>query len=229
MCLADIPDPLPSQGDKEIGIDLGLKSFLTISDGEKIEHPKHLLKAERRLARLQRKLSRRQKESNSREKTRKAVALQYEKVANCRKDFLHKLSSRLVRENQTIHAESLNVKEMLSNYRLAKQISDSGWAEFLRQLRYKSEWQGKLFDQIDRFFPSSKRCHCCGWINENLKLSDREWQCLNCGTAHDRDQNASINILNFSKIGRGSPKFTLVEIPNGSQKPEIDCKRSIIH
>lgn len=213
MCLVDIPDPVHFGG--EIGIDLGLKSFLTASNGEKIEHPRHLLKATKRLARLQRKMSRKKPGSSGKEKARRAVALQHEKVANRRADFLHKMSSRLVRENQTIHAESLNVKGMLSNHRLARRIFDSGWAEFLRQLDYKGQWAGGCLDQVDRFYPSSKRCHVCGRINEKLRLSDRTWTCDGCRTLHDRDHNAAINILNFSRVGREPPEFTPVEIPHG--------------
>ena len=214
MCETEVPDPISCVG-KEIGIDLGLKSFLATSDGEKVEHPKHFLKAESRLVKLQRRMSRRKKGSNSREKAQKAVAIQHEKVANRRADFLHKLSRGLVDENQVIHAESLNVKGMMSNHRLAKHISDSGWSEFLYQLGYKCVWSRKQLVLADRFFPSSKRCHKCGWINQDLKLSDRKWRCLECGSAHDRDFNAAINILNFGKIGRESPELTPVEIPNG--------------
>lgn len=174
LCRISLPQTDPVIKGKEIGVDLGLKSFAAISDGEKIEHPRHLLKAEKRLSRLQRRLSRRVKGSKGHNKARRAVALQYEKVANRRLDFLHKLSRRLVDENQIIHAEDLNVKGMLSNHRWAKRISDSGWAEFLRQLGYKSRWRNKKFLLVDRFFPSSKRCHICGWVNQELKLSDRE-------------------------------------------------------
>lgn len=215
MCLADMPDPVPGMGGKEIGIDLGLKSFLTTSDGEKIEHPKHLLKSERRLSRLQRRKDRRKPGSNRQAKALRTFALQHEKVTNHRLDFLHKLSRRLVDENQVVHAEDLNVKGMLSNHRLAKRISDSGWAEFLRQVDYKERWRGGRLTLVDRFFPSSKRCHCCGRINERLKLSDRAWRCEGCGTIHDRDFNAARNILDFSKVGREPPELTPEEIPSG--------------
>jgi len=220
VCEQETPDPIHTSN-KEIGIDLGLRSFLTTSYGEKVEHPKHLIKAAKRLARLQRRIDRRKPGSNRREKARRAVAIQHEKVTNRRMDFLHKLSSRLVRENQTIHAESLNVKGMLANHRLARRISDSGWSEFLRQLDYKERWSGGCLDQVDRFYPSSKRCHICGRINEALKMSDREWRCVGCGTIHDRDRNAAINILNFRQVGREPPESTPREIPDG-ESPNLE-------
>lgn len=200
VCRVDFPEPEPKQG--EIGIDVGLKSFLVTSKGEVVEHPKHLLRAEKRLKRLQRSLSRRKKGSNNREKARLLVARQHEKVANARQDFLHKLSRRLVDENQVIYAEDLNVKGMLANHRLAKRIADSGWGELFRQLVYKGEWYGTDFHQIHRFFPSSKRCHICGYIYQDLRLSEREWVCPECGTTHDRDKNAALNIELFGHAER---------------------------
>lgn len=199
-CRVEVSEPQTKQG--EVGIDVGLKSFLVTSKGEVVEHPKHLLRAEKRLKRLQRSLSRRKKGSNNREKARLLVARQHEKVANARQDFLHKLSRRLVDENQVIYAEGLNVKGMLANHRLAKRIADSGWGELFRQLAYKSEWYGTTFHQIHRFYPSSKRCHGCGYIKQDLRLSDRTWVCLECGVRHDRDLNAAINIANFGRVER---------------------------
>jgi len=200
LCEVDLPEP--PQKSNEVGIDVGLKSFLVTSMGEIVEHPKHLRKAEKRLKRLQRRVSRRVKGSRGREKARKALARQHEKVADKRQDFLHKLSRRLVDENQVIYAEDLNVKGMTKNHNLAKSIGDSGWGEFFRQLAYKSEWYGTVFHQIHRFYPSSKRCHCCGFINQDLKLSDRAWTCPECGIRHSRDLNAAVNIANFGRVER---------------------------
>jgi putative transposase len=202
VCRVDFPEPEPEPKQGEIGIDVGLKSFLVTSKGEVVEHPKHLLRAEKRLKRLQRSLSRRKKGSNNREKARLLVARQHEKVANARQDYLHKISRRLVDENQVIYAEDLNVKGMLANHRLAKRIADSGWGELFRQLAYKGEWYGTDFHQIHRFFPSSKRCHNCGYIYQDLRLSEREWACPECGTTHDRDKNAALNIELFGHAER---------------------------
>ncbi len=191
-CRGKLPEPSPKQG--ELGIDVGLKSFLVTSRGEVIEHPKYLLQAERRLQRLQRSLSRRKKGSHNREKARMRVARQHEKVANQRADFLHQLSRRLVDENQVLYTEDLHVRGMLANHRLAKRIGDSGWGELFRQLTYKGRWYGTEFHPIQRFFPSSKRCHVCGYIYQDLRLSEREWVCPECHTTHDRDKNAAMNI-----------------------------------
>ena len=208
-------DVEPKQAGKEIGIDLGLKSFLVTSDGETINSPKFLRQSEKKLKRLQRQLSKKVKGSNRRNKARIKVACIHERITNQRNDFLHKLSHRLVAENQGIFAESLNVKGMVKNHCLAKSISDAAWSEFLRQINYKSEWEGTHFGQIDRWFPSSKRCRECGWINNSLKLSDREWTCLGCGSVVDRDLNAAQNILQFGKlerVGLDESELTLREI-----------------
>jgi len=184
-----------------IGIDLGLKDFIVTSKGERVKAPQYLRKAEKRLRRLQRRLSRCKKGSNGWEKARLVLARQHEKVKNQRNDFLHKLTRKLVNENQVIYAESLAVKNMMRNHCLAKSIADAGWGEFIRQLSYKGKWYGCQISQVDRFFPSSKRCHHCGYINGLLKLSDREWVCPECGVIHDRDENAAINIELFGTAG----------------------------
>ena len=219
LCEVELADPEYQGG--EIGLDLGLKAFVVTSDGEKVEHPRHLRKVERRLRRLQRRLSRRQKGSGGYEKARLAVARQHEKVANERADFLHKLSRRLVDENQVIHVEDLHVKGMLANHHLAKSIADSGWGEFVRQLEYKGRWYGCHVHKIDRFFPSSKRCHVCGYINQDLSLSARSWTCPECRSVHDRDENAAINIRDFG--GRAGTARTYSPVESGvarSLKPE---------
>jgi len=184
----------------KIGIDLGLKSFLVTSGGESVATPQFLRVSEQKLKRLQRRLARKVKGSNNRNKAKIKVALVHEKIVNQRKDFLHKLSTRLVRENQAIFAEDLNVKGMTANHCIAKSVCDAGWSEFIRQLKYKSEWSGTMFGKIDRFFPSSKRHHACGWINDSLTLKDREWICQGCGEVVDRDFNAAQNILQFGKL-----------------------------
>jgi len=197
LCEIKKPIKRKKKGGK-IGIDLGLKSFLVSSSGEKVHAPRYFRKFEKKLAYFQRILSNRKKGSNRRNKARFKVACIHEKISNQRNDFLHKLSHRLVSENQAIFTEDLNVKGIMANHRLAKSVCDVGWSEFVCQLKYKSEWNGVHFGQIDRFFPSSKRCFHCGWINENLSLKDREWVCQ-CGQSIDRDFNAAQNILLFGQ------------------------------
>ena len=199
--LCEIEKPIkPKKKGSQIGIDLGLKSFAVISDGERIDAPKYFRKSEKKSKRQQKLLSRKVKGSNRRNNARVKVARIHEKIVNQRNDFLHKLSNRLVRENQSIFAEDLHVKGIMANHCLAKSVSDSGWFEFIRQVKYKSEWNGVYFRQINRFFPSSKRCNACGWINESLSLKDREWTCKGCGQIVDRDFNAAQNILQFGKL-----------------------------
>ena len=180
--------------DKTIGLDWGLKDFITTSDGEKVISPKHYRQAEKRLVKCQRELSKKQKGSSNRQKARVKVAKAYAKVANQRKDFLHKLSSSIVHENQVICIEDIAVKNLSRNRHLSKSIMDSGWGEFVRQLEYKSQWYGRSLVKVGRFFPSSKTCSHCGCIKDHLNLSERNWTCSDCGVVHDRDFNASVNI-----------------------------------
>jgi putative transposase len=193
--------PVPSYTGDEIGIDLGLSHFLTTSNGEKIENPRHLSKAQKRLKRLRRKLSRKQKGSKSRERARRKVAKAHEKVVHQRQDFLHKLSHQLVNENQVIRLETLNIKGMMQNHRLAGAIGAVGWHEFIRQLAYKGKRYGCLLDFIPPFYPSSKLCSLCGYRHADLLLAERTWTCPECATAHDRDINAAINIRNYPTAG----------------------------
>jgi putative transposase len=178
-----------------VGIDLGLTHFAVLSNGEKVAAPNTLRKYEKRLGVLQRRLSKKQKGSNNRNKARKNVARLHAKIADTRRDFLHKLSTRIICENQTVAVETLSVKNMQKNRHLSKSISDASWSEFLRQLEYKALWYGRELISIDRWYPSSKRCSNCGHVEASMPLSRRRWTCMECETNHDRDVNAAINIL----------------------------------
>jgi len=187
-------NPLPESPD-EIGIDLGITSLVALSNGEKITNPKGFQAKRLKLKKAQKALSRKQKGSKNREKARIKVAKVHEEIGDARRDFLHKLTTRLVRENQTIAVEDLAVKNMVKNRKIALSISDASWGELTRQLEYKCDWYGRTFVKIDRWFPSSKRCVECGHIVEKLPLDIREWDCPNCGAHLDRDVNAAKNIL----------------------------------
>ena len=187
-------EPLPKCSN-EIGVDLGVTSLVALSDGEKIANPKGFNAKRRKLKKAQKALSRKQKGSNNRHKARLKVAKVHQEIADARKDFLHKLTIRLVRENQTIAVEDLGLKNMVKNRKLALSITDASWGELVRQLEYKCDWYGRTLVKIDRWVPSSKRCGKCGHIVEKLPLNIREWDCPNCGARHDRDINAAQNIL----------------------------------
>ena len=201
------PKALPASANT-VGVDLGLKDLAVLSTGDKIEHPKWLRKSEKRLARKQRRLSRKQKGSSNRQKARLQVACLHERIKNQRKDFLHKLSHRLIIENQVVSIEGLRVRNMVKNRHLARSISDSGWSEFARQLQYKGQWHGRTVKVIGTFVPSSKTCSVCGYVNKELKLSQRVWQCPSCRVVHDRDWNAAVNI---DVVGQDMPEVTPVE------------------
>ena len=185
----------------KIGIDLGLTHFAILSTGEKIAAPNTFRKNEAMLAKLQRRLAKKQKGSANRVKAKLKVARLHAKTADARRDFLHKLSTRLINENQVIAIESLAVSNMQKNHCLAKSISDASWSEFVRQLEYKSLWYGRELVGIDRWYPSSKRCSDCGHTVPKMPLKVREWVCPECGAVHDRDINAARNVLTAGLAG----------------------------
>lgn len=191
--LCETDDKTLTRIEKRIGIDVGIESFATTSDGEKFSQPKSIRQARKKLAKLQRQHSRKKKDSKNREKARRKVARCHQRISDTRKDFLHKLSIRLVRENQTIAIEDLSVATMMKNRHLSRVIAEQGWRDFRTMLEYKCRWYGRELVTVDRFYPSSKTCSCCG-RKTNLSLSQRQWIC-ECGVSHDRDANAAKNIL----------------------------------
>src|SRR4028119_679545 len=221
---------------KAVGIDVGLTHFAITSDDSKFDNPRYFIKRQRNLKRKQQKLSRKKKGSQNRNKARLAVAKVHSKIARGREDFLHKLSRKIVNENQVIAVENLNIKGMVKNHNLAKAISDVGWGMFCTMLKYKTEREGKQYIEIDRWFPSSKTCHACLNRVEHLTLDVRAWTCKNCGTHHDRDVNAAINIRNealrilalgtsasacggdVSRSGKTSVLLDAIPVESGSQR-----------
>jgi putative transposase len=191
----DEPLPVMPEATGQVGIDLGLTAFAAFSDGSKHQAPRPLRRKMAQLKRAQKALSRKQRGSRNRSKAKFRVAKIHQKITDIRRDDLHQLSTRLIRENQTIAIEDLNVRGMMANHTLAGAIGDSGWGEFVRQLQYKSEWHGRTFVRIDRWFPSSKLCSACGAAAESMPLDVRLWNCSACGAGHDRDINAARNIL----------------------------------
>lgn len=177
-----------------VGIDVGIKTLAVLSNGEKLENPKFLQSAEKKIKRLQKRLSKKVKGSNNRRKAKLKLAKAHARVADKRKDYIHKFTTKTIRENQTIIVEGLAVTNMLKNHCLAKAIANTSWSEMFRQLEYKSEWSGRKYLELNRFFPSSKLCSSCGHLLVKLPLSVREWSCPNCETLHDRDFNAAQNI-----------------------------------
>ncbi len=192
----DIADNLRQNDGGQIGLDVGLKEFCTDNRGNRVVNPKPLSRLSKKLTKAQRKLSRRKLDSHNRNRQRIILARVHEKITNIRRDFLHKLTTKLCRENQTIAVESLNVQGMMKNHKLARAIADVSWGEFFRQLQYKAILYGCDVIKVPTFYPSSQTCCNCGYKNSLTKdLSVRRWICPVCGTVHDRDQNAAVNIL----------------------------------
>jgi putative transposase len=206
-CLCEFePVSLPISA-KTVGIDVGLKDLFVTDSGFKSGNPRHTAKYAARLALLQRRLSKKAKGSNNRAKARLKVARLHAKIADCRMDNLHKLSRKQINENQVVCVESLKVKNMIRNPKLSKAIADAGWSELVRQLQYKGEWAGRSVVAIDPYFPSSKRCSCCGFTMKKMPLDVRQWVCPECGEPHDRDINAARNIkaAGLAVLAHGEP------------------------
>ncbi len=203
------------KNNKVSGADVGIKDFAIVTIGtsetdyttDKIPNPKYLSKSEKKLIKLNRQFAKKEKGSKNKVKFRKQLSIIYEKVANQRKDYIHRASLKTVNDSQVIVLEDLNIKGMVKNRHLSKSISDVSWGMFTGQLKYKAEWYGRDIFKVNRFYPSSKTCNVCGYIKQDLKLSDREWTCPDCNTTHDRDINASINLfLEGLKVRRVSPE-----------------------
>lgn len=213
-----------------IGLDLGIKDLVVTSDGTKFENKRFIKSCENRIKHLQKSYSRKKKGSKNQEKSRLRLATAYEKLGNRRKDYLHKLTTKLVRENNIICIEDLNVKGMLKNHTLAQSIGDCSFSMIRSMLSYKCEWYGRKLVVIDRWSPSSKRCSCCGYVADSMELDVREWVCPSCHTIHDRDVNAAKNILveglRILDIGRELPEYKPVENPTMDDRLAIDLKSS---
>ncbi|HEV8192697.1 MAG TPA: RNA-guided endonuclease TnpB family protein [Ktedonobacterales bacterium] len=209
--------------DMQVGVDVGLKDLALLSSGEQVANPKHLRQSERKLAHAQRNLARRKLGSKNRDKARLKLARLHAKIADQRFDGLHKLTTRLMRENQVVCVESLAVKHMVRTPTLAKSISDVGWGELVRRLEYKAHWYGRTLVRIDCWYPSSRRCHACGYIYDALTLDVRQWTCPNCGVRHDRDINAAKNLL---AVGRAvsacgetaRPRRAMAQMPDPARR-----------
>ena len=226
--LRSVPNPIRTS----VGIDLGIKTLLTLSSGETIDNPRWINSNEKSLKKLHKQLSKKQKGSNNRFKAKLKLAKKHEKIKNKKLNFLHNITTKIVSENQIIILEDLNVSGMMKNHKLAKAIQELGLFEMRRQIEYKSNWYGRDLIFVSRWFPSSKTCSCCGWVKHNLKLSDREFVCENCGLVIDRDENASLNIDNEGmriyeeQIRQRMPEFKLVEHPTVDDKDENPLRSS---
>jgi putative transposase len=229
---------LPKPNNNIIGIDLGIKDFIVTSRNQKFKNIKSIRNNEKQLIGLQKQLNKKVIGSKNRNKVRFKLARKYEKINNIKENYLHNISNHLLNENQVIVIEDLNVNGLLKNHHLAKSIQELSLGEFKRKLLYKADWYNRTIIEIDRWYPSSKLCSCCGYKNNHLKLSNREWICPKCGIKHDRDYNAAKNIenegnrillikekkLNNKKIGLSSPELTLVDYPLMDDKAEMPLK-----
>ena len=200
-CLCEFDNQILPKLDAIIGLDVGIKHLIVTSNGDKIDNPRYFAKYEKKLAKAQRAINRKQLGSANRTKAKLKVAKIHAKIKDCRLDNLHKLSRKIINENQAICVETLRIKNLVKNPKLAKHIADCSWGEFVRQLEYKADWGGRTLVKIDQFYPSSKRCSNCGYTLGFLKLDAREWVCPECGVTHDRDINASINIKTVGTAG----------------------------
>ena len=211
--LIDKPNEIRPANNNAIGIDLGIKDFVITSNGEVFNNPHFKKSQSNKIKRLQKQLSRKEKGSNNRNKARIKLAKVYKKINDKKQYYLHQVSNTLINENQVICMEDLNVSGMLRNHKLAESIQEMNFGEFKRILEYKANWYNRKIVYVDRFYPSSKTCHNCGYINKQLKLSDRQWVCPQCGEIIERDYNAALNILDegLRIIGPSSPEFTLVD------------------
>ena len=220
----ELPNKVKIKEETTIGIDLGIKDFAVLSNGEKIENPKFLRREEKRLKFLQKRASKKQKGSKNRKKANLKVAKLHEKIKNRREDFLHKITTKLIRENQTICLEDLNVKGMMQNHTLAKSIAEVSWNKFNTYLNYKAKWYGKNIVYIGRFDASSKICNNCGNVNRELTLNNRHWKCKQCSVEHDRDINASINIKKFGLQGQNLIKQVPQDMRDIKLQEKYACK-----
>lgn len=216
--LIDYEPPKIQKTGEVVGIDLGIKTFATLSDGTKHENPKTFRKYEDKIARYSRQLSRTQKGSNNRKKVKEKLARLHLKVSNIRQDYLHKMSHEIANRYSFVAIEDLNIAGMVKNHNLAKSISDCSWGEFVRMLEYKCSWYDCELRKIGRFEPSSKLCSNCGYKMSEMPLNIRKWTCPNCGTRHDRDVNAAINILNIALSGREVEPVDTVNISSLEQE-----------
>lgn len=218
--LIDRPNEKRPIPDKCVGVDLGIKDFVVTSDGDVFENQHFRKKETDRIKRLQRQLSRKQKGSKNRERARIRLAKKHRKIDNRKQNYLHQVSNRLINENQVVCMEDLNVKGMMRRHTLAESIQEVNLGEFRRIVEYKAEWYGRKLSFVDRFYPSSKTCHCCGFVRKDLKLSERSWVCPQCGASVDRDLNAAMNILDegLRIIGLSSPESTLADCPTVDDK-----------
>nr|DAY42072.1 MAG TPA: endonuclease [Caudoviricetes sp.] len=214
--------------DSCIGIDLGVKDFVITSEGEVFNNLHFKKNENNKLKRLQRQLSRKVKGSNNQNKTRIKLAKVYKKINDKKQYYLHQVSNSLINENQVICMENLNVKGMMKNHKLAESISEMNFGEFKRILEYKARWYNRKILFVDRYYPSSKTCSCCGYKNKDLKLSDRFWTCPQCGKIHDRDINAAVNILHegMRLVGSSTTEFKLVDYPTMDDHSEMSLKSS---